>query len=262
MRQRIQTAVIALLMFVPLVLLGGWPFILLIYLLGTIGLIELIKMSRVSNNLAPKILAVSLLWIILGDATGNFAWIEQFSLTKIIFIFIMLLLSYTVISKNKFTFDDAGFILLSIAYIGMGFYFFIHARLEGLNYIFFVLFVIWATDTGAYFTGRYLGKRKLWPEISPNKTIEGAVGGIVSACIIGGIFQIVYPFDFSLGMIIVISLLISVVGQMGDLIASAFKRFYDVKDSSNLLPGHGGILDRFDSLIFVFPLLYIIQFFV
>lgn len=262
MRQRIQTAVIALLIFIPLVLLGGWPFILLIYLLGTIGLVELIKMSSIRNNIIPKILAVGLLWIILGEATGNFALFEQFSLTKFIFVFIMLLLSYTVISKNKFTFDDAGFILLSIAYVGMGFYFFIHARLEGLNYILFILFVIWATDTGAYFTGRYFGKRKLWPEISPNKTIEGAVGGIVSACIIGVIFQIVYPFDFSLSMIIVISLLISVVGQMGDLIASAFKRFYDVKDSSNLLPGHGGILDRFDSLIFVFPILYIIQFIV
>lgn len=130
----------------------------------------------------------------------------------------------------------------------------------GLNYILFILFIIWATDTGAYFLGSALGKKKLWPKISPNKTIEGALGGIVLASIVGVIFQLIYPFNMSMLTIIIVSIVISVVGQIGDLTASAYKRHFGVKDSGQILPGHGGILDRLDSLLFVLPLMYIIHF--
>src|SRR5690625_1497151 len=104
------------------------------------------------------------------------------------------------------------------------------------------------------------GKRKLWPEISPNKTIAGALGGVLSACLVGLSFQLFYPFEHSLIIILIITILVSIVGQIGDLIASAYKRHYEVKDSGNLLPGHGGILDRMDSLLFVLPFLYVIDF--
>ncbi len=86
--------------------------------------------------------------------------------------------------KITFTFDEIGFILLGTLYIGIGFYYLIATREAGLSYIIFALLVVWSTDSGAYFTGRKLGKHKLWPEISPNKTIEGFVGGIVIAVII------------------------------------------------------------------------------
>src|SRR5690625_4754030 len=133
-------------------------------------------------------------------------------------------------------------------------------RLTGLNYFLFILFLVWATDSGAYFIGKSLGKRKLWPAISPNKTIGGAIGGIVFALFVGVCFQLIYPFEFSMGYVIFITITISIVGQLGDLVASAIKRHYDIKDFGKLFPGHGGVLDRVDSLLFVFIVLHLIQF--
>src|SRR5699024_11513981 len=120
--------------------------------------------------------------------------------------------------------------------------------------------IIWATDSGAYFVGKYFGKRKLWPEISPNKTIGGALGGILFALVTGSIFHLVSTLDYSFVSIVGINVLISVVGQIGDLVASAMKRHYQLKDSGKIFPGHGGILDRLDSLLFVLLMLKLIHF--
>src|SRR5699024_10189882 len=124
----------------------------------------------------------------------------------------------------------------------------------------FILFIIWATDSGAYFVGKYIGKRKLWPEISPNKEIGGALGGILFALVTGGIFHLVSPLDYSFVSVVGIPVLISVVGQIGDLVASAIKRHYQVKYLGKIFSGHGGILDRLDSLLFVFLMLKLIHF--
>src|SRR5699024_10313800 len=133
-------------------------------------------------------------------------------------------------------------------------------RMAGLDYLLFILFIIWATDSGAYFVGKYFGKRKLWPEISPNKTIGGALGGILFALVTGSIFHLVCPLDYSFVSIVGIIVLISVVGQIGDLVASAMKRHYPVKTSGKIFPVHGGILDRLDSLLFVLLMLKLIHF--
>jgi|SRR5690625_1427911 len=259
MKQRIQTAIVALLVFVPFVVYGEWPFALFVYVLATIGLIELLNMQKKSKSLIASFLAIVFLWIILLPQSA-FIHFSGHITNEFLIIFIMLLLTYTVFSKNKFTFTNAGFILISTLYVGIGFHFLILTRTAGLTYVLFALFVIWATDTGAYFFGRAFGKRKLWPEISPNKTIAGALGGVLSACLVGLSFQLFYPFEYSLVMILIITICVSIVGQIGDLIASAYKRHYDVKDSGKLLPGHGGILDRMDSLLFVLPFLYVINF--
>jgi phosphatidate cytidylyltransferase len=102
------------------------------------------------------------------------------------------------------------------------------------------------------------GKNKLAPHISPNKTIEGAIGGIICAVIVAVIYLLVWPMNYSLLVMLPLTAVFSVVGQMGDLVQSAYKRHYGVKDSGNILPGHGGILDRFDSLLFVFPLMHLV----
>ena len=260
MRQRIQTAILALVVFVPFVLYGGWPFILFVYFMASIGLIELLNMYKIDKYSFPSIISMVSLWVILLPYKEFNVAAFTFTKTEVIILFIMLLMSYTVLAKNKFTFDGSGFMLISTIYVGIGFYFLILTRMMGMEYILFALFVIWATDTGAYFFGRAFGKKKLWPEISPNKTVEGAIGGIVSAGIIGVIFQMVHPFEQSMLIILVVTIGISIVGQVGDLVASAFKRHYKVKDSGKLLPGHGGILDRMDSLLFVSPFLYLIKF--
>ena len=121
--------------------------------------------------------------------------------------------------------------------------------------------MVWTTDSGAYFVGRKLGKHKLWPEISPKKTIEGSIGGVVIAVIFAVLMQLIYPFASSWTLLIVVTIIASIIGQMGDLVESAIKRHYGVKDSGTILPGHGGILDRFDSLLFAVPLLHFVHFF-
>jgi len=130
-----------------------------------------------------------------------------------------------------------------------------------LHVFLFILFVIWATDSGAYFIGRKFGKRKLWPEISPNKTIGGAIGGILFALLLAFVFQLIYPFEKSILSISLIAIVISIFGQLGDLVASAMKRKYNIKDFGHIFPGHGGVLDRLDSFIFVLLVLQMIQYF-
>lgn len=260
MKQRILTAIVALIVFVPFVLYGSWPFILFAYVLATIGLLELFNMNKIQIHSFPAVVGFLTLWLILLPYTEFSIFTFIFSKSEVIILFIMLLLSTTVIKKNKFAYDHAAFIFLSTIYVGLGFYFLILARMNGLNYVLFALFIIWATDSGAYFSGYAFGKKKLWPEISPNKTIAGAIGGITIAIVVGILFQVVYPFEHSMFVIIIVAIIISIAGHIGDLVASAYKRHYKIKDSGNLLPGHGGILDRMDSLIFVLPLLYIIQF--
>ncbi|WP_246939847.1 phosphatidate cytidylyltransferase [Bacillus pinisoli] len=261
MKQRILTAVLAAAVFLPIVIIGGLPFTLLIYLLATISIYELLKMKKISLLTFPGILSVLLIWVLLYPTTSiNF--FSELNVTKveIALLAVVFLLSYTVITKNLFTFDDAAFIILATIYIGIGFYYFIEINEQGLKYLFFAMFVIWATDSGAYFVGRAMGKRKLWPEISPNKTVEGSIGGIVCALIIAFIFHMILPINESLLMVIIITILLSIFGQMGDLVESALKRHYHVKDSGSILPGHGGILDRFDSLLFVLPIFHFLQF--
>lgn len=121
----------------------------------------------------------------------------------------------------------------------------------------FALLIVWLTDTGAYMIGRKLGRHKLWPAISPNKTIEGSLGGIALALITAAIYLMFFPQYYTFWPMMGIALFLSVIGQIGDLIESALKRFYGVKDSGKILPGHGGILDRFDSLLLVLPMLHL-----
>ena len=259
MRQRIITAVIAMALFLPILIYGNIPFLALIYAMATIGLYELIKMKKMPLMTISSVLSFMLVWVLLiPDRYNYFFETIHYEKMDIVIIIAFLLLVITVISKNAFTFDDAAFLLLASLYIGVSFYYFFATRDadHGLVTILFVLITIWVTDSGAYFVGRSLGKRKLWPEISPNKTVEGFLGGVGSAIIVAILFYLLSTIDYNISKLIVMALLISIFGQLGDLVQSAYKRHYGVKDSGNILPGHGGILDRFDSLLFILPILH------
>lgn len=262
MKKRIITGVIAAAFFIPFVLYGNLPFTILVYAMASVGMFELLRMKGIPLFSVPGIIGMLTVYILLmpNEFAAHINEITSYSKLEFLVIAAILLLIHSVIVKNHFTFDEIGFVLLSVLYVGIGFYYLIETRNVGLQFIIFALLVVWTTDSGAYFTGRKFGKNKLWPEISPNKTIEGFFGGIITAVIFACIMQLIYPFDKPWFILILVTIVSSIFGQLGDLVESAIKRHYDVKDSGKLLPGHGGILDRFDSLLFVLPLLNLLHF--
>lgn len=125
---------------------------------------------------------------------------------------------------------------------------------HGAKLVLYVCFLVWAADSGAYFAGKSLGKRKMAPHVSPNKTIEGLIGGIIAALIVGWLFAGWFDIQFTSPLhMVIITLITVVISVLGDLVESMFKRVSGIKDSSNIIPGHGGILDRIDSLTAAFP---------
>ena len=136
----------------------------------------------------------------------------------------------------------------------------IDARLVNVDKVLLALFIVWATDSGAYLGGTRYGRRKLLPKVSPNKTIEGSIGGILSAVLVSAIFMFIRPqvaTPYSFVTMLLLTVVFSIAGQFGDLVESAITRHFGVKDSGKFIPGHGGVLDRFDSLLFVFPLMHL-----
>ncbi|WP_436323134.1 phosphatidate cytidylyltransferase [Vibrio cidicii] len=126
---------------------------------------------------------------------------------------------------------------------------------HGAKLVMFVCLLVWAADSGAYFAGKSMGKRKMAPHVSPNKTVEGLVGGIITAIVVGWIFSKLFDIHFASPVhMILITFATVVISVLGDLVESMFKRESGIKDSSNMIPGHGGILDRIDSLTAAFPI--------
>lgn len=253
MKQRVITAVVALLVFIPIVLAGGLWIDWTVAIFATVGISEIFLMKKrilVSVDFVLTWLAT----MTLAVPHSFFVWLpEHMSNYNVYFIFIMLLLVWTVLSKNKVTFDDAGVYTVASLYIGTGFHYMAAIRNapNGLALLGYVFVVVWTTDIAAYSFGRKLGRHKLWPVISPNKTWEGSIAGVVCAVILAAIYApLVQLHSIPL---VVAAFFLSIVGQIGDLVESAYKRYYGVKDSGKILPGHGGILDRFDSMLFVLP---------
>jgi len=125
---------------------------------------------------------------------------------------------------------------------------------NGREWVFFILLVVFACDAGAYYTGGRFGRHKLYEKVSPKKTVEGAIGGLCMSIATGTLFALLFFQDLSLWKLMLLSAIISLVSQTGDLIESMVKRISEKKDSSSLIPGHGGVLDRLDSLLFAFPI--------
>ncbi|MGX7198482.1 phosphatidate cytidylyltransferase [Enterococcus nangangensis] len=262
MRQRVITAVIALIVFIPIIVYGGLAVELAGGVLAVIGLYELFKMKGLTLLSFEGVVSVlGTLVLVLPLENWFFFLPQETNHFTLFYFFVMVLLAAQVVSKNTYTIDEAAFPVIASLYVGMGFQMFVAARNQSLVVLLFALFIVWATDIGAYMFGRQFGKNKLWPEISPNKTIEGSLGGLLSAVVVAAIFLLLYPgakyFGVSTGLLLVYTMFFSAAGQFGDLVESAIKRHYDVKDSGNILPGHGGILDRFDSMLFVFPLMHL-----
>ena len=182
----------------------------------------------------------------------------------IVFIYMYYLLCNSVVSKGKLCVLDASLVFLTTLYITVGFTSIVLLRdLPHGNLLILLVFIgAWVTDGAAYFVGRALGKHKLIPDVSPKKTIEGAVGGSVFCAISFVLFGLaagkVTTSSANVIEMLIAGLIISVISQFGDLIASLIKRHYGIKDYGKLFPGHGGVMDRFDSIIAIAPFLLMI----
>ncbi|NOV03133.1 phosphatidate cytidylyltransferase [Paenibacillus planticolens] len=259
MKQRIVTGVVAGLVFISLLVLGGYWYAGLIVLLSILGYREYLQMNGYSKYKLTSF--VGLIALLYMTIPWEFAGITApISTSAMIWLVMFLLLFITVASKNKITIDQVSVILLGVVYIAFGFYYMIAARLaeHGLFWTILVFVCIWASDSGAYFVGSKLGKHPLWPQISPKKSIEGAIGGVVISMIAALLFAWFAPDLLGIGKALALGFMIAVVGQVGDLIQSAYKRVKGIKDTGTLLPGHGGVLDRMDSWLIVFPFIYLI----
>lgn len=179
----------------------------------------------------------------------------------ILFVFLFLLYVLPVFMYGKYNINDISITLYGIFYVIFLFAFIILTRgLEhGLFFVWFIFLGAWATDTFALFGGKYFGKTKLAPKLSPNKTREGAISGILGAVLVTILYGILAKpevLEISIFHFFMLGILSGTISQIGDLVASSTKRFTGIKDFGRIIPGHGGILDRFDSVLFISPVIY------
>ena len=252
----------------------GLPIVALLFVLGNqyvIGIAVLIAsiISMYEYFGAVKKVSIPIQWVgyLANIYIVGAMFLETEKLLHLVALsipIIMLILFLNVIFTDmKITFKDVAYTLVGIMYVPFFFMFLeLIRKIENGKILFAYTFVVsWSTDIFAYLIGKHFGKHK-FSKISPKKSIEGCVAGAIGAVIISVIYMVIsnkfWGTEFSYGMIALISLGLSLLSQVGDFVASSVKRFVDVKDYGNLLPGHGGMLDRLDSLIFIAPFLYMI----
>lgn len=250
--QRIISALIG----IPLVVIAVWygdiPLILLIGLVVVLGLREM-------NEMLAKLGLKPSLWLAVAGGliltAGSYLYKDGYPGPTITIILFMHLIATVALYPRYSLLDSAG-TLMGTMYVGLLNYFFLLRMLpDGWIWLIFTLAATWASDTAAYFVGSAFGRRRIAPALSPKKTMEGAIGGFAGSILIGAVFSLIYEF-LPLSKMLLLGLSLGAAAQAGDLLESAFKRQAGVKDSSALIPGHGGILDRIDSTLFTAPLVY------
>lgn len=240
-----------------ILVLGGIYLKCTLLLLSIAGLYEFYKVNK-EKGFHPIDAAGYLLCIVYYYILGYS--IDFKILTFILIMSILLLLCLPVI-YNKYNYLDVAITLLGLIYTSVffSFIYLINIKPYGNNLVWLVFISSWACDTTAYYIGRNFGKRKLCPEVSPNKSVEGSIGGFVGsivACLAAGYIFTLNGINYNMFNYILIGAFCGVFCQLGDLVASSIKRYCNVKDYSHLIPGHGGILDRFDSILFAAVVVY------
>ena len=253
MKQRIISAIIAIIILMPLVIYGKIPFYLGVSILGCIGFNELLNLKENKKKIpiTMKIISLVAFIIIMMDGWGIKPGPLDFK-SKLIFTIFFIILPIIFYEKERYTIEDAFYILSSILFLGLGFNTLAMLRIANLNYFIYLLLIVVITDTFAYFTGTFLGRHKMCPSISPKKTWEGFFGGLLMGTFVSTtIYCALFEIHPNILIITLISMILSIIGQLGDLVFSKMKRHFEVKDFGKIMPGHGGVLDRLDSLLFV-----------
>ena len=262
MKTRIITAVVAFLIFVPVLIFGDLSivgsvtlFSLAMAVLSVVGAVEAVKCTGEEKRLCflPIYLVAFILPLVTSKALGFY--------TPVFLALLFYLLFAGVVNNSKITADKVLVAFALTFYVTVSF----GALVTLYGSVFFPLVFVgaWVTDTFAYFSGYFFGKHKLIPAVSPKKTVEGAVGGTLFAVL--GFIIVGFIYGYSVKNIVILALIglvASVVSQLGDLAASLIKRHYGIKDYGKLFPGHGGVLDRFDSILAVAACLFVASTFV
>lgn len=260
--RRVMSALIGLIIFFAVMLSPDIVFQIALGIIEVVALKELYYALKANNFKPVEWLGYLSVITIIGI---NFLKL-QYTIDVVLFVvFILLFALFTIVvfSRNKITYLDVSVTVFSVLYIVFLFTFLSKTKgIENLGYLYIWLIFVcaWMTDTSAYFAGSFFGKHKLIPDISPNKTLEGVAGGIIgcilSVLVYGFIIYKIAGVNIGIVHYIVLATIASIFAQIGDLVGSAIKRTTSIKDFGTIMPGHGGVIDRFDSVLLVAPVVY------
>jgi phosphatidate cytidylyltransferase len=260
-RQRWITAIVALPLVIGLIYLGGMVFYLLIGAVAIISLWEyfgIVYSSPLPSRLWPLIICGFVGALLLPAAAYHFSFRALTGLLVLNFVVVSVIALVRYGATGATVVEDLSRQALGMVYIPLLLSCLVMIRngFQGLAWIFMVLLLVFCGDTGAYYTGTYLGRHKLCPAISPGKTLEGALGGLLATVAAGLIFRVSVLPQLPLVAAVIFFICIGCVAPCGDLFESVLKRAGKIKDSGVILPGHGGMLDRIDALLFAAPVAY------
>lgn len=254
--ERILSSVLILPLIAAIIFWGSPPFfyflILAVILLGTYEYFAMI--SKIGVDGFP-ILGLALSFLLTLCFYFDTRYFPEWFLVAITSLFLFWFLR----EKNvKVALDQIAYTFMGVLYVAglLSFFILIRHLERGQYMVLFVMLVVWLGDTAAYYGGKKFGKRPLAPVISPNKTMEGAAAGLLASLIGGGIANLWFLQEIALFHCLIVALICGIIGQFGDCAESLLKRNTGVKDSGNLIPGHGGLLDRIDGLMFAGPAFY------
>ncbi len=261
LKTRLLSAIVLIAILLAVVFFAvDWVFSLAVCALTFMIMAELTKVMRLETK--PGIVITNYVFGAFYMAIGFLNLEIQNALVYLVTIlFLITLGAFAVLDNSRIKLSDvcASIFLVIYSVFFLMHLSFIRKHDNGIALLFMALIGAYITDTGAYFTGLSIGKHKLIPSVSPNKTIEGAIGGVAAAVcgfVVYGVIMSSMGFRVNYALLIVLAVLCAVVAQLGDLTASVIKRNYSVKDFGHLIPGHGGMVDRVDSLMFVAPVVY------
>ncbi len=256
-KQRLVGAVLVFALTIILVVLGGDFLFLGLLAISLIGMMELYRAVNLNKTVFAVIGYIACLTYYGFLYTG----IDNYLLLFILFL--LLYLTIYVILYPKYKIEQVSYMFVGLFYVAIMISYIYKVRMldNGIYLVWLIFIGSWASDTFAYLVGMLIGKRRFLPNLSPKKTLEGCIGGILGAGLIGFLYGLIFEGHFTTinnpkVAFAIISGCSSVISQLGDLTASAIKRDHNIKDYGKLIPGHGGILDRFDSVIFVAPIVY------
>lgn len=252
MKERVITAICMLAVCIPVIVLGGYWFIVLGLIATTIAAWEMVAMHDHSIKVPMWIkipTTIAILGVVFIPSLSTIGMI----LTPIWLLFIIL--CYVL---KKINFETGCFYMTTYIYIGFSFRALLEIRNHSLTLFIFLITIVMLTDSLAYLAGRFFGKHKLAPKISPKKTIEGAIGGWLAGAVFAVTFGLMNDLFTQTWILILLAVCLPIFSQIGDLFASAMKRKYGIKDYGKIFPGHGGVMDRVDSHLLAGIILYVV----